>query len=81
MRVAYSRSWAPDTSLTVFSFYFIYFIQSHCYKLQKVHNMYIIRSNNKRGKQHAKKEVSAIRLVNSVVNLRNGQVMFFEQFE
>ena len=43
--------------------------------------MYIIRSNNKRGKQHAKKEVSAIRLVNSVVNLRNGQVMFFEQFE
>ena len=43
--------------------------------------MYIIRNNKKRGKQHAKKVVSAIGLVNSVVNLPNGQVMFFEQFE
>ena len=81
MRVAHPRSWAPDTSLLMFLFYFICLIQSHCYKLQKVHNMYIIRNNKKRGKQHAKKVVSAIRLVNSVVNLPNRQVMFFEQFE
>ena len=84
MRVAHSRSWAPDTSLPVFSFYFIYFIQSHCYKLQSVDN-YTIRTIKTRGKQHAKKVVSdslglvhfAIGLVNSVVNLPNGQVMFF----
>ena len=86
MRVAHSRLWVPDTSLLVFSFYFIYFIQSHCYKLQKVHN-YILRNIKRRGKQHAKKVVSdslgpvdfAIGLVNFVFNLPNGQVMFFEQ--
>ena len=83
MRVAHSRSWAPATILLEFLFYFIYFIQSHRYKLQKVHNY--IRNIKKRGKRQVKKVVSdslwlvdfAIRLVNSVVNLPNGQVMFF----